>query len=151
MTRGPGCWSLVSRSTPIDHLTYLRRRGIPYVVAGGDRVDLAEALRLLGELLGVRSVVSEAGGGLNGALLRAGLVDELHLVVLPSLIGGRDTPSTFDGAFLLPGRSPTPLHLRHVRTTSDGVVWLHHEVAATSSAQALPPSRSVPDVSSGSS
>lgn len=97
---------LVSRSTPTEYLAYLRRQGIPYVVAGSGRVDLPLALDLLGELLGVTCVVSEAGGGLNGALLRAGLVDELHLVLLPSLIGGRDIPSTFDGAPLLPGAAP---------------------------------------------
>ncbi len=140
-SRGRGRWTytgaagtrllvLVSRSTPTDYLAYLRREGVPYLVAGGDRVDLAVALRLLGDLLGVSCVVSEGGGGLNGALLRAGLVDELHLVLLPSLIGGRDTPTTFDGAPLLPGQSPTPLRLRDVRSTPDGVVWLHYEVAA---------------------
>jgi len=120
---------LVSRSTPIDYLAYLRRQGIPYVVAGGDRVDLPLALSLLAELLGVTCVVSEAGGGLNGALLRAGLVDEFHLVLLPSLIGGRDTPGTFDGAPLLPGQIPTPLRLRDVQSTTDGVVRLHYEAA----------------------
>ena len=38
--------------------------------------------------------VSIVGGRLNGVLLRAGLVDELHLLVHPVLVGG-DTPSFF--------------------------------------------------------
>lgn len=88
------------------------------------------ALRLLGELLGVSGVVSEGGGGLNSALLRAELVDELHLVLLPSLIGGRDTPTIFDGVPLLPGQVPTSLRLRDVHSTADGVVRLRYDVRA---------------------
>jgi len=120
---------LVSRSTSRRYLAYLRREEIPYLVTGSEQVDLALALKLMGTLLGVSCVVSEAGGGLNGALLRAGLVDELHLVLLPTLIGGRDTPSTFDGAPLVTGKIPASLRLVDVQTTSDGVVWLHYTVA----------------------
>ena len=119
---------LVSRSTPPGYLAYLRREQIPYLVAGEGPVDLALALTRLRTLLGVTCVVSEAGGGLNGALLRAGLVDELHLVLLPALIGGRDTPTTFDGPPLTAEELPTALRCLDVRTTSDGAVWLHYAV-----------------------
>jgi 2,5-diamino-6-(ribosylamino)-4(3H)-pyrimidinone 5'-phosphate reductase len=44
--------------------------------------------------------VSEAGGRLNGALLRAGLVDGLHIITIPALIGGLATPSIIEGAAL---------------------------------------------------
>jgi riboflavin biosynthesis pyrimidine reductase len=78
--------------------------------------------------LGVTCVVSEAGGGLNGALLRAGLVDELHLMLLPSLVGGLGTPTIFDGVPLQPGQLPTPLRLLDARVTADGIVSLHYEI-----------------------
>jgi len=61
------------------------------------RLDLHAVLRLLGEL-GMNEVHVEAGATLNGALLAAGLVDELVLYVAPHLMG--------DGArglFHLPG------------------------------------------------
>ena len=70
---------LVCRSTPADYLGYLQRERICYLVAGDDRVDLAGALARMATQLGVRCVLSTAGGGLNGALLRAGLIDELSL------------------------------------------------------------------------
>jgi diaminohydroxyphosphoribosylaminopyrimidine deaminase/5-amino-6-(5-phosphoribosylamino)uracil reductase len=50
------------------------------------RVDLAALMRVLAER-GCNEVHVEAGARLSGALLRAGLVDELLLYVAPSLIG----------------------------------------------------------------
>lgn len=119
---------LVTETTPADYLAYLRREQIPYLVAGRGRVDLALALRRLKTLLGVTCVVSQAGGGLNGALLRAGLVDEFHVVLLPTLIGGRETPAVFDGPPLGIGELPTSLRLANVQSSADGAVWLHYAV-----------------------
>ena len=50
------------------------------------RVDLAAMMRELGAR-GVNELHVEAGGGLNGALLAAGLVDELLLYLAPCVIG----------------------------------------------------------------
>lgn len=56
---------------------------VPKAVAG---VDLAQALPLLGRLQ-INEVLVEAGPILAGALLQAGLVDELVLYVAPCLLG----------------------------------------------------------------
>ena len=37
---------LVCRATPLSYLAFLRGEGIPYLLAGGSRVDLRSALRL---------------------------------------------------------------------------------------------------------
>lgn len=102
---------LVARSTPADYLAYLRREHICYLVAGDQRVDLAEAVTAMRTELGITCVLSAAGGGLNGALLRAGLIDELHLTIAPALIGGLGTPSVMDGPPLALGVAPTRLEL----------------------------------------
>ncbi len=39
---------------------------------------------------GLRSILCEGGATLNSGLLRAGLVDELHLALAPQLVGGRE-------------------------------------------------------------
>jgi 2,5-diamino-6-(ribosylamino)-4(3H)-pyrimidinone 5'-phosphate reductase len=119
---------LVARGTPAEYLAYLRREQIPYLIAGEHRVDLALTLRRIRGLLGVTCVVSEAGGGLNGALLRAGLVDEIQLLVVPAVIGGRDTPTIFDGPELTDGESPTRLRLLSAHAESDGMLWLRYDV-----------------------
>jgi len=53
---------------------------------GAARVDLNAVLRDLAQR-GVNEVLVEAGSTLNGALLQAGLVDELLLYVAPQLLG----------------------------------------------------------------
>ena len=55
-----------------------RRRG---------HLDLRRGLRLLAKA-GVTDLLVEGGGGLAAALLREGLVDELHWFVSPRLLGG---------------------------------------------------------------
>jgi 2,5-diamino-6-(ribosylamino)-4(3H)-pyrimidinone 5'-phosphate reductase len=119
---------LVATATPAEYLTFLRQERIPYLVVGEDRVDLATALRRMADKLGVTCVVSKAGGGLNGALLRAGLVDELQVIVFPALVGGKGTPALFDGPELAGGELPTRLRLLSVHSEADGLLWLRYEV-----------------------
>jgi riboflavin biosynthesis pyrimidine reductase len=119
---------LVCRSTPADYIGYLRRQRICYLVSGHDRVDLATALSTMATKLGIRCVLCEGGGGLNGALLRAGLIDELSLTLAPGLVGGLGTPSVLDGPPLAVGERPTPLRLLSLHTDMAGTVRLRYEV-----------------------
>jgi 2,5-diamino-6-(ribosylamino)-4(3H)-pyrimidinone 5'-phosphate reductase len=130
-TKGGGGFDvlvLVARATPPEYLAYLREERISYLVAGEERVELAVALRQMHDRLGVTCVVSTAGGGLNGALLRAGLVDEIQLLVRPAAIGGLGTPTLFDGPELADGDSPTRLRLLFAHAETDGMLWLRYEV-----------------------
>lgn len=119
---------LACRATPRGYLAHLRERGVSYLIAGDKRVDLTVALGRLRDRLGARAVIADGGGGLNGALLRAGLVDELHVITFPALVGGLGTPSVFDGPPLEPGQCPQRLSCRHVEQGSDGSLWIHYEV-----------------------
>jgi 2,5-diamino-6-(ribosylamino)-4(3H)-pyrimidinone 5'-phosphate reductase len=83
--------------TPSEHAT------LPPSAAqvGYLRAPLAEGVRRLRSEHGVQSILCEGGPQLLGNLMRAGLVDELHLVIAAKLAGGRDpitivTGTTFD-------------------------------------------------------
>jgi 2,5-diamino-6-(ribosylamino)-4(3H)-pyrimidinone 5'-phosphate reductase len=119
---------LAAQQTPDEYLGYLRRETIPYLVAGEKWVDLRLALEKLGAKLGVTTVLSTAGGRLSGALLRAGLVDEINVEFLPGLIGGPDTPSLFDSPTLGPDERPTRLDLISAHVQAGGQVWLRYRV-----------------------
>lgn len=119
---------LVSAATPLAYLSYLRREQVPYLVVGEERVDLPLAMSTLTRLLGARTVVSTAGGRLNGALLRAGLVDEIEVEVVPIAVGGTTTPALFTAADLAPDDAPRPLRLIEAIPRSGGRVLLRYAV-----------------------
>ena len=82
-------------SAPADRLAALEGRAEIWKV-GPSRVDLP---RLFGKLKerGVDRLLAEGGGELNWALVRDDLLDELHVTIVPALLGGRDAPTLLEG------------------------------------------------------
>ena len=116
-----------SHSTPQEYLDDLHKRRVEYIVTGEDRVDLRMALEELNARYGVKTVRVDSGGILNGALLRAGLVDEVSVLVDPCLVGGTTPRSIFVAPDLISPEGVIPLKLTHVETVRGDVVWLRYE------------------------
>lgn len=117
-----------SHCTPAEYLAYLQSENVPYLIAGQERVDLREALEKLIRLLGVQCVLSTSPGKLAGALLRAGLVDEIDIDFFPAIIGGTGTPTLFESPALKADQCPTRLKLLAAHVQTGGRVWLRYEV-----------------------
>jgi diaminohydroxyphosphoribosylaminopyrimidine deaminase/5-amino-6-(5-phosphoribosylamino)uracil reductase len=58
----------------------------------GGQLDLAKGMQALGQA-GLTTLLVEGGGELAAALLRAALVDEIHWLLAPKLIGGDGRPA----------------------------------------------------------
>lgn len=69
------------------HLAELAADSVSYVVSPTPAIDLAAGLDDLGRELGIRRLILEGGGGINGAFFAAGLVDEVSLLIAPTLDG----------------------------------------------------------------
>ncbi|MFT3887563.1 MAG: dihydrofolate reductase family protein [Arachnia sp.] len=119
---------LVCAKTPSGYLQLLRDRGIGYLCAGDERVDLKEGLAKIAAVLGARTVVADSGGTLNAALVRADLVDEIDVVTLPGLIGGVGTPSIMDGAQLEHAELPIRAELIDCGVTPEGLVRTRYRI-----------------------
>jgi 2,5-diamino-6-(ribosylamino)-4(3H)-pyrimidinone 5'-phosphate reductase len=122
---------LVSRSAPAEYLAFLRRERIPYLMGGQEHADMTEALNKLYALLGIRVMTLMGGGTLNGVMLRAGFIDEVHLILWPLLIGGRRTPTLADCGDLLSDGRPEVLQLVSAQVQDGGYLWLHYKVTNT--------------------
>jgi riboflavin biosynthesis pyrimidine reductase len=88
------------------------------------RAPLAEGVPRLRAEHGVQSVLCEGGPQLLGDLLRAGLVDELHLVIASKLAGGEEPITIVTGALLDP---PVELALLSLHE-SGGYLFLSYGV-----------------------
>lgn len=121
--------AILSERVSEKYLAFLRERGVSYLLAGARDVDLALALEKIGARFGVRTLMLEGGGRLNGGMLRAGLIDEVSLLLAPVADGRVGTPALFDVA----GGEITPhrLALDTMERRADDVLWLRYRVERT--------------------
>jgi riboflavin biosynthesis pyrimidine reductase len=118
---------VLSEQVPADYLTMLRDKDISYVVSGQPAIDFASALNGLSEHFGIRTLLLEGGGHINGAFLQADLVDEVSLLLVPGIDGRHDVPAVFDG--VSPSRgTAVPLKLKSVERRQRGALWIRYEV-----------------------
>jgi riboflavin biosynthesis pyrimidine reductase len=112
------------------HLAGLRGERVSYFFAGKSELDLALVLDILNSELGVKRLLLEGGGGSNGAFLRAGLVDELNLILCPAVDGAKGAPSVFDSPEAEPDqRAPvTAMALESHRVLEGGAMLLHYRI-----------------------
>jgi riboflavin biosynthesis pyrimidine reductase len=109
------------------HLAELQADGVSYIVSEGSEIDLKAMLETLNRAFGIKRLLLEGGGAINGRFLAAGVVDEVNLLVGPTLDGdnGQQSIAAFPGGLAgkceLSFRSATPVehgmvHLRYAVT-----------------------------------
>ena len=87
----------VSKQAPSKHLEKLKKVANEVIVFGNKTVSLGQSLKYLSQKWNSKRLLCEGGGELNFALIRLGLVDELHLTICPRLLSGSNSPTIADG------------------------------------------------------
>lgn len=87
---------LGSKLVSEEYLCFLREKEVSYTFAGDDGRDLKAALSSLYNDFGLKHVLLAGGGLLNGSFLKAGLIDELDVVIYPGLDGLNGVNSIFE-------------------------------------------------------
>ena len=88
---------VLSEDVDERYLGYLESMEIPYIFAGENSIDVELALFKLKNIIGCNILLLEGGSIINGAFQRAGAVDELNLVVAPT-VAGKDSKPLFMGS-----------------------------------------------------
>ena len=118
--------AIVSERVSDEYLAMLREREVSYLLAGKRDLDASLALEKIGTRFGVRTLMLEGGGKINGAMLRAGLIDELSVIVAPVADGRMGTPALFD----VDADQATPMRLvlENVEQRDSGILCLRYRV-----------------------
>lgn len=116
-----------------SYLAELRGDGVSYLFAGEDGSDLVHAMNSLGEDFGIRTILLEGGGTINGAFLKAGLIDEVSLLIYPGIDGLAGVPSIFEYHGEQDERPAGGKSLRHLSTETleGGMVWIRYVFEAS--------------------
>nr|WP_220476679.1 dihydrofolate reductase family protein [Limosilactobacillus fastidiosus] len=112
---------VVTKQAPKSYLAFLQSMEIPYLVCGEQEIDFAESLVKLRKYFGIKTMVLGGGALINGAFLKAGLVDQISLVVAPYISGDREKKGTFDtlGSFV-----DQRFHIIQMKKLGDGGMHL---------------------------
>ena len=122
--------AVLTEHVPNDYLAFLRDKNISYIFGGKTELDLSVVLEKLAAEFKIKKLLLEGGGKINGAVLAAGLLDEISLLLAPRADGTMGTPTLFDVEQVVPQRHASKLKLLAVEQRTDDILWLRYQVQA---------------------
>lgn len=78
-----------------EYIGFLKSKGISYIFAGAQELDLSVALDKLKRLFKIEKLLLEGGGIIGGAFAKEDLIDEISFVSVP-LVQGNEGGSVFE-------------------------------------------------------
>jgi 2,5-diamino-6-(ribosylamino)-4(3H)-pyrimidinone 5'-phosphate reductase len=121
---------LVTERAGNDYLAHLQSAGVSYLFCGKREIDLRMALRKLGRAFHLRKLMLQGGGKFNGAMLKAGLIDEISHITVPIADGGVGVSSFFDIPGKPPAKAAATLRLLSHKKLRGGALWARYRVIA---------------------
>jgi len=119
--------TVLTEKVSSDYLALLQARQISYLFGGLDSVDLSTVLDKLATSFQIKTLLLEGGGKINGSMLRAGLIDELSLLVAPVPDGSSGTAALFDTLDAAPhDLSGIRWKLLSIDRRADDIIWLRY-------------------------
>lgn len=111
---------VLTKKVDLRYLSYLRSMNIPYIFAGETEIDVKVSLEKLYTLFNITSLLLEGGSIVNGYFERAGVIDELSLVIAPIIADAEDKPLFMES-------SVSDFKLNEIKKYDNGVIYLNYK------------------------
>lgn len=121
---------LVTERVSNDYLAHLQSAHVSYLFCGRKEIDLRLALEKLSRAFKLKKLMLQGGGKFNGAMLKAGLIDEISHITVPIADGGAGVTSFFDIPGKAPAKAAAALRLLSIRQLPGSVIWARYRVTA---------------------
>ena len=116
---------ITSEDCPKEYVDTLTKQHISWVATGKNGIDLPRAMEILYDEFNVERLSVTGGGNINGAFLKAGLLDEVSMMWCPGIDGRKGMAAAFDG--LTTDVPPTKLHLMSVEKMGE-TIWAKYKL-----------------------
>lgn len=116
---------ITSEQVTKEYLNYLDEQNISWIVCGKNTTDLVKASKILYEEFHVERMAVVGGAVINGAFLKAGLLDEVSILIGAGIDGRKGMPGVFDGFDI--DQPVISLSLKDVETFKSGAVWIRYK------------------------
>ena len=109
-------------------MAHLQEIGVSYIFGGKTSIDLHLVVEKLNSLFGIKTLMLEGGGRLNGSFLNEGLIDEFYQLLLPLADGRLETSSVFEIEEKERKFDATIFQLVDVKKVEDDVLFLKYKL-----------------------
>lgn len=116
---------ITSEECPKEYHATLSKQHISWIATGKDGIDLPRAMEILSKEFNVERLSVTGGGNINGAFLKAGLLDEVSMMWCPGIDGRKGMAAAFDG--LEADIPPTKLQLTSVEKMGE-TIWARYKL-----------------------
>ena len=109
----------------------LQALGAIVKICGRNQINFRTAFRWLRQEWNVRRLLCEGGGELHNAIVRAGLLNELHLTISPKIFGGRNAPTLADGTGFSKLADAAQFKLKSSKRIGDEMFLVYRSLSAS--------------------
>lgn len=117
---------ITSEQVTKEYLNYLDEQNISWIVCGKNTTELVKTSKILYEEFHVERMAVVGGAVINGAFPKAGLLDEVSILIGAGIDGRKGMPGVFDGFDI--DQSVISLSLKDVETFKSGAVWIRYKI-----------------------
>lgn len=119
---------ILVENTSKKYRSYLRNKGISYIIAGKESLDCKLAASKLKELFGIEKMLICDCGIVNWTFVSQGVVDELSLLLSPVADGENNTPTIFEHMYQSDDSKTILFHLEKVSQIPNDIVHLRYTI-----------------------